>query len=157
MESSLPFGKRKQALKRDRFALFERILRYGVTGGLVSAVFSLLVMILVKVAPAIGPVGSSAAAFCLVQPIGYIAHRMITYADLRIEGAQMRRSWLRFLLTNMLGLAMTMGAMALVTRSFHASYLWGIALIWVTIPAMNFIIYLTWVFTTPPRPERVLR
>jgi hypothetical protein len=36
--------------------------------------------------------------------------------------------------------------MAIVTDVFHASYLWGIALNWVMIPIMNFLIYLYWVF-----------
>jgi len=138
-------------MRRDRLALFERILRYGVAGGLVSAAFSVLVMVFVRMFPAMGPVSGSAAAFCLVQPIGYAAHRMITYPDARLDGAAKRRSWSRFVLVNALGMAVTLGCMALVTRAWHESYLWGIALIWVAIPAMNFTLYLTWVFTMTPR------
>jgi putative flippase GtrA len=126
--------------------LFERILRYGISGCLVSVVFSGLVVVLVRGGAAIGSVGDSMLAFCLVQPIGYLTHCTITYPDASLEGAQKPRSWMRFLLTNALGLAVTAAAMALVTHVYHASYLWGIALTWVLIPAMNFVLYLTWVF-----------
>jgi len=138
-----------------RMALFERILRYGFAGGLVSAVFTCLVVALVHLLPSIGAVGASMLAFCLAQPAGYLLHRSITYPDASQAPAHKSGRVLRFLVTNALGLAVTSAAMALATHVYHASYLWGIALTWALIPAMNFVIYLTWVFKTRVSDQRI--
>jgi putative flippase GtrA len=139
----------------QRMAFVERILRYGFAGGLISAVFTSLVVLLVHLLPALGPVGASMLAFCLTQPIGYMIHRSITYPDAGPAQAHKSGRWLRFLVTNVIGLTVSSGAMALATHVYHASYLWGIALTWALIPAMNFVIYLTWVFNIRVSGQRI--
>jgi hypothetical protein len=129
-------------------------VRYGVSGGSVAVVFSLAVVVLVRFAPAVGPVAASMIAFCLVQPIGYVVHRTISYPDARPGGTMDRR--LRFVLTNVAGFVIATGGMAVITGIFHESYLWGIALNWALIPAANFMIYLCWVFNVRSWPKREL-
>jgi putative flippase GtrA len=78
--------------------LIERILRYGISGCIVAALFSLAVVALVRLLPAIGPVGAGIIAFCLAQPIGYATHRMISYPDAGLNQMRQRQaefvSWL---------------------------------------------------------------
>jgi hypothetical protein len=126
--------------------LIERILRYGASGCTVAVLFSLAVVALVRLVPAAGPVGATIVAFCLIQPIGYAVHRMISYPDASLEPHEKAKSQIRFVVTNLGGFVITVGGMALVTDVFHESYLWGIALNWLLIPGMNFVIYLYWVF-----------
>jgi putative flippase GtrA len=128
----------------------ERVVRYGVSGGSVAVVFSLAVVVLVRFAPAVGPVGASMIAFCLVQPIGYVIHRSISYPDAMGDKFDRR---LRFVLTNGAGFVIATGGMAMVTGVFHESYLWGIVLNWALIPAANFMIYLCWVFNVRSWPK----
>jgi hypothetical protein len=126
--------------------LTERTLRYGASGCTVAVLFSLAVVALVRLVPAAGPVGASVIAFWLIQPVGYAVHRMISYPDASLQLPEKAGSRLRFVITNLGGLVIASGGMALVTDVFHQSYLWGIALNWLLIPAINFVIYLYWVF-----------
>jgi putative flippase GtrA len=126
--------------------LVERILRYGVSGCTVAVLFSLTVVALVRLLPATGAVGASAIAFCLIQPVGYAVHRMISYPDSSVQLHEKAASRLRFVITNLGGFVIAIGGMALVTDVFHQSYLWGIVLNWLLIPGLNFVIYLYWVF-----------
>lgn len=130
--------------------LIERILRYGISGCIVAALFSLAVVALVRLLPAIGPVGAGIIAFCLAQPIGYATHRMISYPDAGLEPDETAKSRVRFVVTNLVGFVIATGGMALMTGILHRSYLWGIALNWALIPGANFAIYLFWVFNVRP-------
>jgi putative flippase GtrA len=95
-------------------------------------------------------------AFCLIQPVGYAVHRMISYPDAGREPDETARSRLRFVVTNLGGFVVAIGGMALVTSVLHQSYLWGIVLNWVFIPGMNFVIYLYWVFRVRSWPKTEL-
>ena len=64
---------------------------------------------------------------------------------------------LRFVITNLGGFVVATGGMALVTDVLHASYLWGIALNWVCIPGINFLIYLYWVFNVGSLSRRKIQ
>ncbi len=138
-----------------QISLFERILRYGFAGGLVSVFFTCLVIILVHWLPAIGPVAASMLAFVLTQPAGYLIHRTISYPDAAQIPKQQSAQVQRFLLTNALGLGLTSSVMGITTNIYHASYLWALAFNWALIPAMNFVIYLTWVFRVRVAHERI--
>jgi putative flippase GtrA len=133
-------------VRQVRIDLIERILRYGVSGCAVAVLFSLGVVALVHLVPAVRPVGASMIAFCLVQPIGYAVHRTISYPDAGLEPDTTANRRLRFVATNLGGFVIAVGGMAVVTEVFHESYLCGIVLNWVLIPGMNFVVYLYWVF-----------
>lgn len=131
-----------------------RIIRYGVSGVTISLFFSLAVIGFVRLSPRIGPVGATVLAFCVVQPIGYVIHRVVTFPDAAVGGARTRASLLRFFATNIGSLALATGGMAIVTGVLKASYLWGVALNWMLLPAINFTIYLFWVFKIRSGPGR---
>lgn len=124
----------------------ERIFRYGISGGAIALLFSVSIIGLVRFLPAVGPVGASLIAFCIAQPFAYATHRMVTYPDASSAPDEKSARRVRFVITNLGGLVVATGGMALVTRVLHSSYLWGIALNWVCIPGINFLIYLYWVF-----------
>jgi hypothetical protein len=133
-------------MSNQGFHPIERIVRYGVSGVLVSLAFSLGVIGFVHLLPQIGPVWASVLSFCVVQPLGYVIHRTLTFPDTDDVATPPRASISRFILTNVTSLAIATGGMALVTNVLHASYLWGIALNWVLIPSANFLLYRFWVF-----------
>ncbi len=135
---------------------FEQILRYGIAGSTVAVLFSGAVIVLVHVLPAAGPIGASMLAFCLIQPVGYLVHRLVSFPDAGTTVHEQNKSRLRFVIVNLGGFVIVTGGMALVTDVFHASYLWGIALNWALIPAMNFVIYLIWVFNVQSWSKRKL-
>ncbi|HQT63111.1 MAG: hypothetical protein B7Z75_11820 [Acidocella sp. 20-57-95] len=137
-----------------QISLFERILRYGFAGGMVAVFFSCLVILLVHWLPALGPVPNSMLAFILTQPAGYLIHRTISYPDASRIPVQQAGQVQRFLFTNALGLGLTSTVMALTTSVYHASYLWALAFNWALIPALNFVIYLTWVFNVRVLKQR---
>jgi putative flippase GtrA len=124
----------------------ERILRYGVAGFLVTAIYSGLVIGLLHGLPQLGPTGSSALAFILLQPVGLLLHSLITYPETMQAPSYLGKIGLRFVFTNALGFIISVSGMALLTMRFHESYLWGVLFACVVVPAINFLIYLFWAF-----------
>lgn len=138
------------------FHPIERIVRYGISGGLVSLLFSMGVVGFVHILPAIGPVGATVLAFCVVQPIGYAIHRAFTFPDTDPVATGGRARLGRFIVTNLGSIVVAAGDMALVTDVLHASYVWGIALNWVLVPCTSFVFYRFWVFEVRSRRSRTL-
>jgi putative flippase GtrA len=119
-----------------------RILRYGAVGIAVSVLYSLFVMLLVDQVGMASATLASALAFAAILPLAYAAHRHVTFSDAAHEPLVS----LRFASTSTASFLVAMGGMYLATDVLARSYLLGIALNWVLIPAMNFLIYLVWVF-----------
>lgn len=123
---------------------FGRILRYGVVGIVISVIYSLSVVALVDGLDFANPTAASVVVFILVLPLAYTAHRRVTFFD----AAPHMTAPLRFGVTTATSFIITTGGMYLVTVVFEQSYLYGIALNWVVIPTVNFLIYYLWVFRT---------
>jgi hypothetical protein len=133
--------------------LVERVLRYGIAGVAVSLLYAVLVIALERGLPMLGPTCNAALAFLMVQPVGLLLHSVISYPETVRMRARLPKIGLRFVVTNAAGFAISTGGMALVTGPLSASYLWGIAVAWALIPALNFVIYLVWVFQPAHRPQ----
>lgn len=123
-------------------ALLPRILRYGGVGLTISLIYSLAVIVAVNVLRPIGPTMASVAAFGLVLPISWLAHGRISFGDRPRDAFQP----LRFALTTTASFVIAVGGMYWITAIAGRSYLLGIAWNWAIIPAMNFTIYMVWVF-----------
>lgn len=123
-----------------RFA--KRVLRYGVVGLVISIAYSLVVVLIVGQFHMRNATEASALAFILVQPIAYFAHRHVTFSDAARDPFQP----LRFAVTTVSTFLVAIGGMYVATDMLGRSYLLGIALNWALIPAINFLIYLLWVF-----------
>lgn len=119
-----------------------RVLRYGVVGLTVAIVYSLAIVLLVAQFHMRDATAASALAFVAVQPLAYLAHRHVTFFDAARDPFQP----VRFAATTVSTFLIAIGGMYVVTDMLGRSYLFGIVLNWALIPAVNFLIYLLWVF-----------
>lgn len=121
-----------------------RVGRYGCVGVVVSLVYSLGVISCVHFWPPLGPTLASVIAFIVTLPIGYIAHRNISFFDSESDAFQP----LRFAVTTAASFVLAIGGMYWITEIAGRDYLLGIVWTWLVIPAVNFVIYMLWVFRT---------
>ncbi len=128
--------------RTDAIRLLQRILRYGVVGLTVSVAYSLAVVLVVGWLPSHNPILASALAFIAMLPIAYLAHRYVSFFDAVRDTFQP----LRFAVTTSSTFLIAVGGMYWVTQVLGRSYLFGIALNWALIPAVNFLIFFFWVF-----------
>jgi putative flippase GtrA len=119
-----------------------RIVRYAVAGSAVTLGYSAAVMALVAIWPELGATAASALAFLPMLLFGYGLHGRVTFPD----RAARKDRFLRFAITNVVAFAISVGGMAVVTTHLGLSYLYGIGLNWILIPATNFSVYCLWVF-----------
>lgn len=130
-------------MRRNAIAsLLPRILRYGGVGLAVSLIYSLAVIVAVHVLRPIGPTAASVLAFGIILPMSWLAHGRISFGDRPRDAFQP----LRFALTTTASFVIAVGGMYWITAIAGRSYLLGIAWNWMVIPAMNFTIYMVWVF-----------
>ena len=120
----------------------ERTLRYGIVGFAVSVAYSLAVLLAVHSLPTHSATLASGVVFAVMLPIAYLAHRSIAFFDAKADRFQP----LRFAASTVSTCLIAVGGMYVVTEILGRSYLLGIALNWALIPAINFLIYLYWVF-----------
>jgi SAM-dependent methyltransferase/putative flippase GtrA len=104
--------------------------------------FTGLVVAMLESWPLLDPVVASVVAFIVILPFAYTAHRYFSFAGHEHADGTL----VRFVVITSLSFATAVGAMYLVTTRFHAPYYWGIALNWLLIPVVNYIVYLLWVF-----------
>jgi nitrite reductase/ring-hydroxylating ferredoxin subunit/putative flippase GtrA len=131
----------------------ERTLRYGVVGFAVSVAYSLAVVLAVHSLPTHNATLASAIVFAVMLPIAYLAHRSIAFYDAPPDPFQP----LRFGVSTVSTFLIAVGGMYAVTEILGRSYLLGIALNWALIPAVNFLIYLYWVFRVGTRRSVAVR
>jgi putative flippase GtrA len=128
--------------KYATLAFFRRVARFGCVGVVVSLFYSLAVIACVQFWPTIGPTLASVIAFIIALPIAYFAHRNVTFFDSQCDAFQP----LRFAVTTAASFVLAVGGMYWITEISGHDYLLGIAWNWLTIPAVNFVIYVLWVF-----------
>ncbi|HEV2098884.1 MAG TPA: GtrA family protein [Stellaceae bacterium] len=120
----------------------QRILRYGFVGLIVSVVYSLAVILVVGWLPTHDATLASGLVFIALLPIAYLGHRYVSFLDATRDAFQP----LRFAITTSSTFLIAIGGMYWVTQILGRSYLFGIALNWALIPAVNFLIFFFWVF-----------
>ena len=129
-------------LARLNPALFRRVLRYGCVGVAVSLVYSLAVIACMQVLSPISPTVASIVGFVIVVPVAYLAHGWVSFSDRPFDTFQP----LRFAVSTTTSFIVAVGGMYWITEIAGRSYLLGIAWNWLIIPAMNFSLYMLWVF-----------
>ena len=120
-----------------------RVRRYAFVGLAVSLCNSLAIIASVHF---VDPTVASVIAFIITLPIGYLAHRGVTFSDSKHDALQP----LRFCVTAATSFVLAVGGMYWITEVAGHDYLLGIAWTWFIIPATNFVIYLLWVFRAAP-------
>ena len=124
--------------------LVPRIVRYGIVGTIVSAIYSVAVIVFVEGYDLPSPTMASVLAFAIIQPAAYFAHRRVTFGDAAPDPLQ---PW-RFATTAVVTFSVATSGMYVLTEVLHRSYFIGIVLNWMLIPAANFLTCLIWVFRT---------
>ena len=119
-----------------------RVLVYGCVGVAVSVFYSLAVVACVKLLHPISPTLASVLAFAISLPVAYLAHSKVSFSDSRYDKFQP----LRFVVSTATSFILSIGGMYWITEVAGWSYLLGIGWNWLTIPAVNFLSYLLWVF-----------
>jgi putative flippase GtrA len=119
-----------------------RVLVYGCVGIAVSVFYSLAVIACVRLLHPISPTLASVAAFVISVPVAYLAHANVSFSDSAYDPFQP----LRFVTSTTLCFVLSIGGMYWITEVAGQSYLFGIAWNWLTIPLMNFLSYMFWVF-----------
>ena len=122
--------------------LFQRVVRYGIVGVAISLIYSLGVIHLVSQLHMSNATLGSVLTFVAILPLAYAAHRYITFFDAGSDSFQLAR----FVVTTVAGFLITTVGMYVITNVTKSSYLLAVALNWVVIPPMNFLIYFIWVF-----------
>jgi putative flippase GtrA len=122
-----------------------RVLRYGGVGLTISVIYSLAVVGFMQASRPISPTMASVAAFLVTLPMSYMAHSRVSFADRPFDTFQP----LRFAATTTASFVVAVGGMFCITDLAGRTYLLGIAWNWMIIPAMNFAIYMCWVFRNP--------
>jgi putative flippase GtrA len=124
--------------------LLRRVARYGGVGLAVSLFYTFAVIACVHFWPPLGPTLASVIAFIVTLPISYFAHRNISFFDAQRDGFQP----LRFAVTTAASFVLAVGGMYWITEIAGRDFLIGIVWTWLVIPAVNFAVYLLWVFRT---------
>ena len=134
-------GARSRTDANGIFNRFERVIRYGVVGGGVTLFYTLLTVGLYKGHLIGDPTWASAVACIVSQPVSFLSHRMITYADVAPDATQ----WKRFGIIALSTFAISTGSMKLVDL---LGWPFWIALVigWVLVPVANYVINAIWVF-----------
>ena len=119
-----------------------RVFVYGCVGVAVSVFYSLAVVACVTFFHPLNPTLASVFAFAITLPVAYLAHARVSFSDSTYDHFQP----LRFVISTAASFTLNVGGMYVITEIAGRSYLWGIAWNWLTIPVVNFLIYVIWVF-----------
>lgn len=125
-----------------------RLMRFSAVGIGVSVLYTGLVVTAVDLLGFRSPSFASAIAFLLALPVSFYAHRLLSFHDAERDGRQLYR----FSVIAIASFILAVGGMKLVTEVWKLSYLFGIALTWILIPATNFAINSLWVFPIRANP-----
>jgi putative flippase GtrA len=126
---------------RSSPALAAKIIRFAMIGVLSGGAFALTTTLLVSGLGA-DPIGASFVGYCVSVPANFVGHRQFSF---RSHGRWSAEA-MRFLILQLVNIALTMGTMRIVLADFHASYLWGMLATVIVIPIANFIFTNLWVF-----------
>ena len=118
-----------------------RLIRYGLVGSVVAALYSGFTILLVQTGLISDPTLASAVSFAFTIPLSFLAHRAITYADAVRDGAEGRRFGIIAVST----FVVSTGTVKLVDL-WGEPYWIALAVIWFLVPATNYIINAVWVF-----------
>lgn len=135
-------------LSPDRRALLAQVLRYGITGGIVTAFGVSAYWVAVHFIDW-SPLASNVVAYAVSMALGYFLHARFSFRDTpsarRGSGANAAQGG-KFFVTSGISFALNSAFVWLLTGPLGGADWWPIpAMVFVT-PAICFVIYRKWVF-----------
>jgi putative flippase GtrA len=125
----------------DAAAEVRRFLRYGVVGLLGTAVHFVSTIALVELV-GLDPVVASICGFLAAVGMQFALNRSWVFAS-RVPLAP---GLVRYLGVSLLGFALNVAIMAIVTRWLELDYRIGLALVVLVLPAVNYVLNARWTF-----------
>ena len=130
-------------LSPDHRALLAQVLRYGITGGIVTA-FGVSAYWVAVHYIAWPPLVSNVVAYLVSMALGYFMHARFSFRD--TSGSASAAQGGKFFVTSGISFALNSLFVWLLTGPLHGADWWPIpAMVFVT-PAICFVIYRKWVF-----------
>jgi putative flippase GtrA len=131
---------------------FRRLARFGMAG-VASTIFYFVATNILLLLTSATPVLASILAYLLSWGVSYLLQSRFTFGVASDSTAQV----VKFLLTAAVGLAVSSGAMFVVTETFLWPSYAGAAVVCILIPVANYFVFRSWVFRQtderPPPPE----
>ncbi|WP_293881909.1 GtrA family protein [Sphingomonas sp.] len=125
-------------------ALLAQILRYAVTGGIVTLLGVATYALFVRVV-AVPPLVANVAAYLVSMALGYFLHGRFSFRDQATAGGSVRVGG-KFFVTSGISFALNSFFVWLFTSVLHWDRLTPIAAMVFITPAICFVIYRKWVF-----------
>jgi putative flippase GtrA len=135
-------GRRMSVVAAQRQEMMWQIVRYGVNGSLVTALYSIVLATLDTATPLPLQV-CNFAGYVVAVLVGYVLHSRVTF---RNHGRRDRGSQARFVLASLPSFALNAFWVWLFTAALHWPH-WTVYLpLWLVTPAMIFGLNRWWVF-----------
>lgn len=129
------------AIGNRRREVAGRFLRYCVVGGIGTVIHFASTIALVELG-GIDPVVASIIGFVAALLVSFALNRQWTFAS----RASITSSLARYVTVSIFGFVLNAGIMIAVTKWLGLSYLVGLALVVLIIPAVNFTLNARWTF-----------
>ncbi len=118
-----------------------RIVRFGIAG-LGATVFYFVLTTALASGTGLQPASASIGAYLVALILSYLLQSRFAFRVSDDSAAQITR----FIVTAIIGLAVSYGVMALATEVLDLHYIIGAIGVCILIPAINFVIFSRWVF-----------
>lgn len=129
----------------ERRVLAGQLLRYGVTGGGVTLVATLVYWIAARRdgAFAIPPLAANLISYLVAVGLGYVLHSRFSFRD---HGARTKATSVRFAIASLFGFALNSLWVWLLVHVLHGATWWPIPLMVTATPLAIFWLNRAWVF-----------
>ncbi|MDN5926754.1 MAG: GtrA family protein [Hyphomicrobiales bacterium] len=125
--------------------VFLRLSRFTLIGMAATVIYAACAFVLSDRITGIVPLPAAVASFSAYLMAGissYVGHKYFTFASPRTHSIELPR----FVLCNLVGLALAVIFPAVLTDMFDVPALVPIVILCVVVPALNFIVFDRWVF-----------
>ncbi|WP_420138516.1 GtrA family protein [Sphingomonas sp.] len=130
------------AVAHQRREMFWQIVRYGVNGGIVTALYSAVLVVLDSWSHLPLQI-CNIAGYLAAVTLGYVLHSRVTF---RNHGKRDRASKIRFVLASLPSLALNAFWAWLLTEALKLPHWTLYVPIWFVTPALLFVLNRWWVF-----------
>lgn len=128
-------------------ALWPRLLRFAVVGGMTGLAFAAIVAVMVELFGLRAPLAAG-GAYALLLPLNFAAHKAAVFRSRHPVLAE----WMRYLGMHALTLVLSMAVMAVVTDAAELPHVIGSVAVIAAAPVVNLVLMDLWVFRNRHAP-----